>query len=63
MFPGGRNPCESVKPRNRKEGKYLGSEGIQEEGETEEQESLQLVLWSLAPTSVSFPIPRLTLIA
>lgn len=38
-------------------------QGIYERGEAEEQESLQLVLWNLAATSVCFPIPRLILIA
>ena len=42
---------------------HLGSEGIYEKGEAEEQESLQLVLWSLAAIPVGFPIPRLILIA
>lgn len=44
-------------------GEQLASEGIYERGEAEEQKSLQLVLWNLAATSVSFPIPRLILIA
>lgn len=34
---------------------HLGSEGIYRRREAEEQESLQLVLWSLATISVTFP--------
>lgn len=49
--------------KQQERGGHLGSEGIYERREAEEQERLQLVLWSLAAISVSFPIPRLMAIA